>query len=45
VANPILFVVDGDPDTLTSLASTLQKRFVGDGALLIRSVREYLSEE
>ena len=41
VADPILFVVDGDPDTLTSLASTLQRR----GALVIRSVREYLSEE
>ena len=37
VSDPILFVVDGDPDTLTSLASTLQRRFGGDGALVIRS--------
>ena len=34
MANPILFVVDDDPDTLTSLASTLQRRFGADYQIL-----------
>ncbi len=34
MADPILFVVDGDPDTLTSLASTLQRRFGADDQIL-----------